>query len=341
MFRFLTGKAVSRLGKCFEIGAAVVTVLGVAVSAYFYVIQERPSRRRDAVYTAWQVLASMEGKRGGGGRRSAIAQLRAYKEDLSGLNLDSSFLKGLDLSGSKLSGVIFSNARLPEATFEGCHILSAKFDNAQLSGVKFTKSTLGTTDFNGAVVTDADFSLAEMSHCIGGSSTTFNGSTFTDVVIRGCQFSGANFDNTSFSNSKLAQVGLHGSQMRRSVLTHSVWREVQAGSVDLSLAVGTEVSIGEQCDLSDSRWDRAQLESARFEGVNLSKARFFGSILTNASFIDSDLSGADFSSSALMGVTIQKCKVEGLLLSGANQAGLRLLNCIGQPVDLRISGTTK
>ena len=340
MFPLLGTKAKAQLKRQFDFWASLVTVLGVVVSASLYII-DRPTRKRDAVYTAWQVLASMEGKRGGGGRRSAIAQLRAYKEDLSGLNIDSAFLEGLNLSRSTLSDVTFSNAHLANAAFDGAHVSSAKCQNAQLQGARFTRSKLHTVDFSGAVITDADFQRAYMSRCIGGPPTTFNGSTFANATISCCQFSGANFDNCLFPDSQLVQVGLRGSQMRRSRIMRSVWRQVQGSSADLSLSMGEGVSIGGQSDLSSSRWDCAQLQSAAFEKVNLSGAGFFGADLTGAKFVDSDLRGADLSSATLVGVTIQKCTVEGLRLSGAKQKGLQMLNCIGQPVDLRVRDATE
>ncbi len=315
--------------------ASLVTVVSIAVSAFFY-LKDRPARARDTVYAAWQIVANMEGKKGSGGREAAIAQLRDHDEDLTGIALDSGFLNGVDLSHADLLKSSFIYSSLSNSTFNHSRLSFASFRGARLHKAQFINTSLDSVDFYAATITDANFNQGEMVRCVGDSITTFNGSTFNKVKITYSEFQNANFDNTLFENSHFVEVVLTGSRMRRSRLNDSVWRHVEAPSVDLLLSEATNIYIGAWSNLRGSRFDRAILHSAKFEQAILSKASFFNSDLSKAEFVDSDLSFADFSSSILKNVEITRCNIESTLFSGADQTGLTVMGCYGKPIDLRV-----
>jgi len=334
------GKSVSRMGKIVDFTASFLTVLGVVVSAFFY-MKDRPVRNRDAVYAAWQIVASMEGKKGSGGREAAIAQLQDHREDLSGITLDSGYLKNMNLSDTNFLEASFAHTILSHSSFNNSHLSLSSFNHARFRNAQFKNASLDDTDFIGAIMTDADLGSAQIIHCVGDTVTTFNGSSFSNAKIAYSQFLGTNFDNTIFTNSNLVEVVLDDSFMRRSKLTDATWRYIKGCHLDMSLSEANNISIGGLSDLTGSRFDRTKFRFARFEGVNLTATSFFNSDLTGTVFVDSNLSLADFSSSTLTNAKIERCVIEKLDLSGADRSGLKIMNCTGEPIGLSIDNESK
>lgn len=334
------GRVASRLNRAVIFIAALVTVISVAASAFFY-IKDRPVRNRDAVYSAWQIVANMEGKKGSGGREAAIAQLLNHGEDLSGINLDSGFLKDVDMSNISCRGGSFTQTVLSNAFFNNSHLSSVSFKSARLSKAQLINASLDYIDFIGSVITDAELGSAQLTHCIGDSVTTFNGSSFENSKIAYSQFLGSNFDNTIFTNSSLVEVMLSGSFMRRSKLENTSWRHTKARFLDMSLSEANNISVGASSDLGGSRFDRTKLQFAIFEHVDLTSTSFFSSDLTGARFVDSNLYNADFSSSVLKNARFENCMIDGLNLSGVDQSNLEFVNCTGKPIELLINSEPK
>lgn len=316
-----------------EFMAAGVTVISVVVSAFFY-IQERPIRERNTISAAWQIVATMEGKKGSGGREKAIAQLKDYNEDLSGITLDRSFLNELDLSGTKLLSVSFASSTLSQSNFSGSHLSLAKFSSARLHKAQFLNVKIDLSEFYGAVITDANFESATFSQCGGDSFTTFNGSSFRNATMNSSKFVETNFDNINCEGCLIVETVLNGSRFRRGNLTRAIWQNVTAHSLDLYLTKAAGIKVGRDSDLRDSKIHQATFESARFDRVNLTNASFFGSHLKGAVFVDSDLTGVDFSSADLSGVKIERCNLNGAIFSGSTQSNLQVISCEGTPIDL-------
>ena len=55
----------NKYNKIIDILASIFTVVSIIISSFLYVI-DRPTRKRDTVFAAWQIVASMEGKKGSG-----------------------------------------------------------------------------------------------------------------------------------------------------------------------------------------------------------------------------------------------------------------------------------
>ena len=336
----LSNRRFSRMVRSMSFLAATVTVLGVSISAFYY-IKDRPARTRDIIYAAWQIVASMEGKKGSGGREAAIAQLREHNEDLSGINLDSGVLQNLDLSNSHIWSASFIQAILSNSVFNHSHLVMPNFSKARLDKAQFIAASLNTAFLQETIMTDADLSQVKMNQCVAGPSTTFNGANFRDATISNSVFLGTNFDNTVFTNANLIEVHMHKCHMRRAKLDSSVWRNVKARDADLSLSEANNVSVGWSSNLEGSRIDRSKIRFGKFEHMNLDRASFFNSDLTGTVFIDCNLSYVDFTSATLQNVEIKGSYIEGMTLSAASKSGLKISDCRGNPRSLSMKGNEK
>lgn len=316
--------------------ASILTVLGVLLSVFFY-IKDRPDRTRDTINTAWQIVASMEGKKGSGGRESAIKQLRTHGEDLSGIVLDNSMLKRLQFIDTKLSNASFINAKLEDVKFDKSKIYETSFQNAELREAQFYNAILNDIDFIGAVVTDANFEQACIKRCYGDSSTYFNGSVFRNASISYSEFRKTNFNNTQFDKSNLVEVVLNDCYMYRSCLNEANWSHVEGHSLRLLLAEANGFKVVAGSNLTEAYFDCSKLISAKFENAILNNASFFNSDLTNAIFVDSDLTDADFSSAIFGGTKFIRCKIKGLKLPVTDISGLDIINCQKDPNGLLVN----
>lgn len=335
-----SNRRLSRMLRIMSFLAAFVTVLSVIISSFYY-IKDRPARTRDTIYAAWQIVASMEGKKGSGGREAAIAQLREYNEDLSGINLDSGVLKDLDLSNSHIWSASFNQAILSNSIFNCSHLVMPDFRKARLDKAQFIAASLHTAFLQETIMTDADLTQVKMNQCIADTSTTFNGSTFKDATICYSVFSGTNFDNTVFTNVNLIEVRMDKCHIRRAKLDSSVWRNVKASDADMSLSDANNISVGWSSNLEGSCLDQSNIRFARFENVNLARASFFNSDLTGTVFIDCNLSEVDFSSAILQNVEIKGSHIEGMTLSAASKSGLKISGCSGNLRSLIMKGMDK
>lgn len=61
--------------------------------------------RKAANYQAWQVVDTVQGKGGSGGRIDALQDLVANGVSLAGVRLDGAWLEGIQLEGAKIAGV--------------------------------------------------------------------------------------------------------------------------------------------------------------------------------------------------------------------------------------------
>jgi hypothetical protein len=150
-----------------------VTALGF--TAYQFMVSRAERRdaeaeaarraRKDAVYQAWQVINSAQGKGGSGGRVDALADLVRNDVSLAGINLDHAWLESIDLR----------DASLPMASFEKCNLQGAQFDGARLDGANFRHATLTAASFAGASLRGADLTGARL------SAANLAGADLTDV----------------------------------------------------------------------------------------------------------------------------------------------------------------
>jgi uncharacterized protein YjbI with pentapeptide repeats len=327
------------VNKIITFSAAIVTMLSVGISAYYY-ISDRPSRERDVIYSAWQIVSSMEGKKGGGGRERALDQLKNHNEELSGINLNLCYLQSIDLSGVKLFGGSFIGSNISQINFNNSFLSKTCFNFSRLHRSQFINSTLDSINFKCAIITDANFDDARIKKCIGDSLTTFNGSSFNYAIISYSKFIDSNFDNAHFNEAKLIFVILNYSQMKRCHLDNAVFRHVEGKEVNLSPSEAINLTIDANSDFSGAKFEGAEIKFSNFKNTKLCGASFFNTILTGTTFENSDLSKVDFSSATLKDVKFINCYINDADFSMAKEiTTLDTINCSGHPKHLQLANT--
>lgn len=113
--------------------------------------------RKAAVYQAWSVINSAQGKGGSGGRVDALQELVQNDVSLAGVKLDGAWLEHVVLEGAMLreasfDGANLAGARLAAATLEGASLVRAQLVGADLRG----------TNLRGAMVREAQLSTADL-----------------------------------------------------------------------------------------------------------------------------------------------------------------------------------
>jgi uncharacterized protein YjbI with pentapeptide repeats len=319
-----------RIWKALEIAAAIVAILSVVVSTVVY-LREGPTRRKNAVFAAWQVVGSMEGKHGSGGREAAMAELVRQKERMSGLNIEGAYLFGLDLSATDLSGSRMAGARLTECDFSGATITGADLHGADIPNGVFLGAMFDSVNLCGVNFTDAKMTGASLRRVVGDGRTSFNGAHMRQVDLASSSLDGAVLDNAELSHGTVLNLHMCSARFTRANLDSTMWRWVIADSANFALASAKGAEFGIGSSFVGGRFDRAKLSECVFEGASLRGARFFRADLSNARFQRCDLRGVDASSAVFLNTTMQECRLDGMRLEGANREGLNLEGCSGVP----------
>src|ERR1035438_5727798 len=134
----------------------------VAVILYF---SESGDRIKQRHYQAWQVINTVQGKGGSGGRIEALQELNEDKVPLVGVDVSSAFLQGVHLKSANLLRSNFSAADLRNSDLSHCNLTlaqvgSANFRGAILDHTTFAQADLRNADLNGSSLADADLSGA-------------------------------------------------------------------------------------------------------------------------------------------------------------------------------------
>jgi hypothetical protein len=148
----------------------------VAVILYF---SESGDRIKQRHYQAWQVINTVQGKGGSGGRIEALQELNEDKVPLVGVDVSSAFLQGVhlksanllrsnfsaaDLRNSDLSHCNFTLANLGSANFRGAILDHTTFAQADLRNADLNGSSLADADLSGAILDDADLRSGDLSN---------------------------------------------------------------------------------------------------------------------------------------------------------------------------------
>ena len=148
----------------------------VAVILYF---SESGDRIKQRHYQAWQVINTVQGKGGSGGRIEASQELNEDNVPLVGVDVSSAFLQGVhlksanllrsnfsaaDLRNSDLSHCNFTLANLGSANFRGAILDHTTFAQADLRNADLNGSSLADADLSGAILDDADLRSGDLSN---------------------------------------------------------------------------------------------------------------------------------------------------------------------------------
>ena len=237
--------------------------LSIVVAVIFY-FREVPTRRKQAQYDAWRIIAANEGKPWDTGRIQALQDLNAKQGPLNDVNLQKTYLRGIKLP----------RASLAKADLSGADLSRADLSRADLSGANLFGANLRGADLRGAILSGANLIGAD---------------------LRGAILGGANLFETDLSGANLFGANLIGADLRWAILS---------GKANLRRADLSEANLrwaNLRCaHLNGAKLIRADLRKADLCGANLFGAKLSGADLRGADLCDADLGGeADFSNASL------------------------------------------
>jgi uncharacterized protein YjbI with pentapeptide repeats len=131
----------------------------IAVFSYF---AESKDRIKQKHYQAWQVINSVQGKGGSGGRIDALEELNKDGVPLVGLDVSDAFLQEVDLKGANLVRASFRSADIRGGSFAGSQLEFSDLTSAILSNADLQKADLGNANLEDADLFGADLRKANV-----------------------------------------------------------------------------------------------------------------------------------------------------------------------------------
>lgn len=130
-------------------------------------VAETARAKVDAIYQAWQVINSAQGKGGSGGRIEALRDLLRHEVSLAGINLDGAWLERVELPGAKLDRASLQGTRLSHANLSGARLEHANLRNTDLVGTNLSGANLRGADLTGARLSAASLEGADLTEVTG------------------------------------------------------------------------------------------------------------------------------------------------------------------------------
>jgi uncharacterized protein YjbI with pentapeptide repeats len=174
--------------------------------------------------------------------------------DFTNANLSNvTFADGLDLSGASLTGVNLSGVDLSQVTLSS----SVDFTNANLSGVTFADGVdLTGATFIGANLSNVDLSQVQLPAKVDFTNATLtntifegltlDGATLTGAATTGASFNGASLDGVAFTN-----LLLYGAHFEGANLANTTWSSAYCGSKGVVCTLASPAS-GDVTALNDN-----------------------------------------------------------------------------------------
>lgn len=309
--------------------AALFSILTVMVSAIQFV-RERDSRRRVAVFSAWSIVSSTEGKRANGGRSDALKQLKENNQSFAGMVLDGAVLDNLDLSKSDLSYSSLRNVDLNRCSFNNVSLIHASLAHGTFRDhCEFRRALFSETDLRDAHLSDDDLDESRFHIAIGDDSTTFDGASMRDAEIANSSFVGSTFDNSDLSKAVFTATSISLARFVNAKLNGCRLSAVDASNAQFAKASLQDCLIERHTLLRDADFSRVHAERAIYNDVDLSGAVFFGAFLAGTTFQNCILTGANFTSADLRSATFEKCDLSGAIFTAADVNAGAFSNCKG------------
>lgn len=214
--------------------------------------------------------------------------------NLSGANMQKSYLNLARLEDANLSGADLTDATIFQAIFDKTNFQGANLSNARMIG------TLGNVNMSGATVIKGRFGLdignqpmgAMRFDAIGGkfANTNFEGADINRSNFRFADFRGANLRNTDlfradFSKADLTGADITGAKMGEAILDETImtnvkgleaikgYEEAKGKCIDCTIIVKKTESKAEELE-KVSAIDMMSAENPALKACNMHGARF-------------------------------------------------------------------
>ncbi|MAR56805.1 MAG: hypothetical protein CMM93_06450 [Rickettsiales bacterium] len=214
------------------------------------------------------------------GRRANLAGADLSGQDLQGTWMPEINLRGANLSGANMSKCDLQGADLSEAVLENTNFKHAKLDGANLSRTQAKHAY-----FDDCSAITANFSAAMLEESSAGQAN-MSGANFRDALLTRSRFIGANMTKASLRYSKASeclfdQARLDDTDCRDCIFDYTRFREaslngalMRGASFDKVLFTDTDfrgvVELDPSYQSASMEWER---QSVREEIENLEKVR--------------------------------------------------------------------
>jgi BTB/POZ domain-containing protein KCTD9 len=217
------------------------------VSAIVLYFKERPDRKTQNHYEAWQVIDQATQT------KTSYARLKALED----LNADGISLEKLALPGADLSRIKLRNANLASANLAGANLAGADLRGADMSGANLQGATLIGSDCSLANFSRTD--LRNTYLCKAKFiSADFSGASFNDAMLSGSDFSKSSFVLADLRGSRIGHIELSPDYLGPFAPNGNVKNLRAVNAANFS-----------QADFSHARLQGLRLEEANFEGATM------------------------------------------------------------------------
>lgn len=234
------------------------------------------------------------------------------RANLSGATLTSTRMTSAGLGESDLSGADLRNANLAGATLVKAKLARAHLSNANLVEADFSEAVLTDATMTEALVNKCRFMESDMTNAVLTGADLSEG-LFLNASLRNCDFSGANL-----SSAVLMGVTADGSCFKEAKLHNTrILNESSFQGADFSNAKLTQANL-RGSDLSKSNFERADISGSDFSQCDLNEGNFYQTIAKGAQFVKANLANARMVAVNLFGGSLQKANLDNTDLRGAN-----------------------
>jgi uncharacterized protein YjbI with pentapeptide repeats len=294
--------------KTIEITAASLATISILYSA-ITILSEKNLRQRNAIFQAWQIINSNEGKAGEGGRSLALEQLLKYKENISGISLENAYLKQININNCVLEKINFMNGKFAKSHFINDSFVLCDFTGSQLEkgifdNVQYVNSNLNKTRF-----VMSNFNYCTINNCNSEKEASFYSSSIMNTTISDSIFLDAYFDNANIDKTYFISTDLSLSRFRRCKISNSTIKKIKAIQSDFSLSQLINLNIDNSCIFNNVKFDKASINYCTIKNSVFLDCSFFGTNLEGTTFENCDIINCDFTSAILDGATIYNCDI--------------------------------
>lgn len=127
----------------------------------------------------------------------------------------------LTLAGASFLDCTFENCNFSEASFRSARLSGCRFENCELAMIDLTDASLQDVEFETCRLTGVNFSLLQtgaLGISVHFKAADLSFSTFRDLDLSNCSFTGCMLREAELVQCKLAGVDLSGSNFERCAL---------------------------------------------------------------------------------------------------------------------------
>ena len=190
-----------------------------------------------------------------------LAGANLHFSSLVGAKLSFAILQGANLINTNFEGATLLNAflngdstlKLAAASLTGAHLKNVNLAGANLGGVEFTNANFYTTSYlYSGCAQDADTDYTK--NCASAEGANLSGATFFGAYLAGADFSSSTAKSTVFTNAVLVGANFVGANLD--------WSSQTSGRTNFTGAFIGGANFGGKTTVENATFDNAYVDSA-------------------------------------------------------------------------------